>query len=74
MHYHSKDVALFLVGCRGENQLVLLDDVCRIVATRQWFDEFWRVDEKGKVALLLGNGVEGICNRVMENGGECVLC
>ena len=25
------------------------------------------------MALLLGKGVEGICNRVMEDVGECVL-
>ncbi len=30
-------------------------------------DEFWRVDEEVKVALLLGKGVEGICNRVMKD-------
>ena len=40
---------------------------------RQWLDKFWRVDEEGKVALLLGKGVEGICNRVMEEVGGCVL-
>ena len=31
------------------------------------------MNEEGKVALLLGKGVEGICNRVMEDMGECVL-
>ena len=38
-----------------------------------WEIEFWRVDEEGKVTLLLGKGEEGICNRVMEDVGECVL-
>ena len=50
-----------------------LDDVCRIVVAREWLDEFWRVDEERKVALLFGKWVEGICNRVMEDVGECVL-
>ena len=50
---------------------MLLD--VRIVGVREWLDEFWRVDEKGKVELLLGKGVEGICNRVMEDVGECIL-
>ena len=50
-----------------------LNDVCRIVGSGEWLDEFWRVDEEGKVALLLGKGVEGICNRVIEDVGECVL-
>ena len=36
-------------------------------------DEFWRVDEEGMVTLLLEKWVEGICNRVMEEVGECVL-
>ena len=35
--------------------------------------EFWRVDEEEDVSLLLGNGVKGICNTVMEDVGECIL-
>ena len=31
------------------------------------------VDEEGKVALLLGKRVEGICNRVMEEVAECIV-
>ena len=50
----GEDVAYFLVGC---GEMVLLDDVCRIEGSREWLDEFWRVDEEGKVALLLGKGV-----------------
>ena len=49
-------VAHFLVGC-GEferDRLVLLDDVHRIVVARVSLDDFWRVDEEGKMALLLG--------------------
>ena len=54
----GEGVAHFLVGC-GEferERLALLDDVYRIVGTREWLDESWRVDEEGKVALLLGKG------------------
>ena len=54
----GEDMAHFLVGC-GEFKRdgpVLLDDVCRIVGTREWVDEVWRVDEDEKVALLLGKG------------------
>ena len=36
-------------------------------------DEFWREDEKGKMSLILGNGVEGIGNIVMEDVGEYIL-
>ena len=49
------------------------DEVCRIVRAGKWLDKLWREDEDGKVALLLGKGVEGICNRVVEDVGECVL-
>ena len=40
---------------------------------REWFDEYWRLDKEGKEAMLLGKGTEGICNRVMEDVGECKL-
>ena len=46
---------------------MLLDEVC----SGQWLDELWRVEER-KVPLLLGKGVEGICNGVMEEE-VCVL-
>ena len=67
----GEDVAHFLVSC-GEfegDRLVLLDD--QNCGARE--DEFWRVDEKGKVALLLEKEVEGIYNRVMEDVQECIL-
>ena len=72
----GEDVAHFMVCCGGfeRDRLVLLDDVYRIVETREWLDEFLRVDEEGKEALLLGKEVEDICNRVMEDVGECILC
>ena len=47
------DETHFLVGC-GEferDRLMLLDDVCRIVGAREWLDEFWRMEEDGKVAV-----------------------
>ena len=47
--------------------------MCRIMGAREWLDEFWIVDEEGKVTLLLGRGVEGICNKVMADVEECVL-
>ena len=47
--------------------------MCRIVGAREGLDELWRVNEEGKVALLMGKGVEGICNRMMEDVGESVL-
>ena len=41
-------------------------------------EELWglessgRVDEEEKVALLLGKGVEGVCNKVLEEVGKCI--
>ena len=71
----GEDVAHFLVGCGKfeRDQLVMLDDVCKIVEAREWLDEFWMVDEEGMVTLLLGKVVKGVCNRVMEEVGECLL-
>ena len=66
---------IFLMGCEEfeRDWQVPLEDVCRIVGTGEQLDEFWRVDEDGKVVLLLGKGVEGVCNRVIEEVGECVV-
>ena len=53
----GEDIAHFLVGC-GEferDRLVLLDNVCRIVGAESGWKNF-RVDEEGKLALLLGIG------------------
>ena len=50
---------------------MLLDNVYRIVGSRELLDEFRREDE-GMVALLMGEKRGGgLCNRVMEEVGEC---
>ena len=62
----GEGVVHYLVVC-GEferNWQVLLDVVCRIVWAGEWLDQFCEVDKEGNVALLLGKGVEGICNRL----------
>ena len=43
------------------------------MGAREGLDELWRVDEEGKVALLLEKGVENI--RMMEGGCEkmCIV-
>ena len=70
---YGDDVAHFRVGCVIYDWQVLLDDKCRIVGVGEWLDEFCRVDEEGKVALLFRKGVEGICNRGMEDVEECFV-
>ena len=44
----------FLVGCREfeQDQLVLLDDMCRTEGARGWLDQFWREDVERMMALL----------------------
>lgn len=71
----GEDVVHFLVVC-GEfewDRQVLVDEVQRIVGAGEWIDEFGKVGKEGKVALLLGKGVEGVSNRVLEEVGECVM-
>ena len=48
-----------------------MDEVCRIVGTEEWLAE--RMCMEGKIALLLGNGVEGVSDIVMEEVNECVM-
>ena len=49
-----------------------LEDICSIERAREWLDEFWRVDKEGKMAMLLGKWMEGLCS-VMEEVEECVF-
>ena len=35
-----------------------MDEVSRIVGTGEWHEEYGRVCKEGKVAVLLGKGVE----------------
>ena len=39
-----------------------MDEVSRIVGSREWVEGYGRVCKKGKVALLLGKGMEGLSN------------
>ena len=50
----------------------LADEVRRIVEAGVWLEEYGRVCKEGKVALLLGKGVEGVSDIVMEEVGECI--
>ena len=38
----------------------------RIVEAREWLKKYGRVCKESKVALLLGKGVEGVSDTVME--------
>ena len=69
----GEDVAYFLVCSEEfERDWPVLLDLCQSVGAIEWLDEFWRVDEEGKLALRLEKGVEGICNRVTEKVGDYV--
>ena len=43
----------------------------RIVGAAKWLEEYGRLCKEGKVALLLGKGVEGASDTVLEEVGEC---
>ena len=60
-------VWFFLIGI-----CVLADEVSRIVWAGEWLEE-WKIVQEGKVALLLGKGVEGVCDIVMEEMGVCIV-
>ena len=45
----------------------------RIVRAGKWLEEYGRVCKEAKMALLLGKGVEGVSDTVMEEVGECVM-
>ena len=50
---------------------ILADVVSRIVGAVEWQKEYGSVCKEGKVALLLGKGVDGLSDTVMEEVGEC---
>ena len=50
------------------DQWVLVDEASRIVGAREWLEEYGSVYKEGKVALLLGKGVEGVIDT--DGGGR----
>ncbi len=46
---------------------MLADEVSRIVGAGKWLEEYGRLYEEGKAALLLGKGVEGVSDT--DGGG-----
>lgn len=70
----EEDVDHFLVACDEfdwERQ-VLLAEVGGVEGAKKWMEEFQWVNDKGKVAMLLGKGVEGVDGCVMEKVDDCV--
>ena len=41
----------------------------RIVRTGEWLEEYGTVYKEGKVALLLGKGMDGVSDTNVEGGG-----
>ena len=44
-----------------------------LVGSGEWLEEYERVYKEGKVSMLLGKGVEGVSDSVMEEVGKYVL-
>ena len=64
---------LVMCGEYERDRWVLVDEVSRIVGAGEWLEEYGGVYKEGKVALLLGKGVEGVNKTVMEEVGRCIM-
>ena len=56
-----EEVKHFLVRCeefRWERQR-LVERIGRMEGTQEWLEEYWRAEEEGKMALLLGRSIQG---------------
>jgi len=56
-----EDVKHFLVRCEEfswERQR-LLERIGQMEGSQEWLEEYWRAEEEGKLALLLGSSIEG---------------
>ena len=65
----------FLVRCeefRWERQ-DLLDKIRQMEGTQEWIDEYGRVGDEGKMALLLGRNVKSLERKVSNRVDECVM-
>ena len=70
-----EDVEHFLVRCeelRWERQ-DLLEKIREMEGTQEWIDEYGRVVDEGKMALLLGKNVKSLEREVGDRVDECVL-
>ena len=67
-----EDVKHFLVRCEEfswERQR-LVERIGRMEGTQEWLEEYWRAEEEGKVALLLGRSIQGDAGARVD---ECVM-
>ena len=66
-----EDVKHFLVRCeefRWERQR-LVERIGQMEGTQEWLEEYWRAEEDGKMALLLGRSTQGDAGARVD---ECV--
>ena len=70
-----EDVEHFLVRCeefRWERQ-DLLEKIRQMEGTQEWIDEYGRVGDEGKMALLLGRSIKSLEREVGDRVDECVM-
>ena len=51
----------------------LLEKIRQMEETQEWMDEYGRVGDKGKMALLLGRSVKSLEREVEDGVGECIM-
>jgi len=56
-----EDVKHFLVRCEefSWERQKLLERIGQMEGSQEWLEEYWRVEEEEKMALLLGRSIEG---------------
>ena len=47
-----------------------MERIGRMEGTQEWLEEYWRAEEEGKMALLLGRSIQGYVGARVD---ECVM-
>ncbi len=71
-----EDVRHFLIRCEefASERQRLLDKIDQVEGTEEWLEEYYRAEDEGKTALLLGRRVEGMADQVVARVNDCMGC
>ncbi len=51
----------------------MLDKIDQVEGTEEWLEEYYRAEDEGKTASLLGRRVEGMADQVVVRVNEWVM-